>query len=87
MDNEVFNIAKGSGLRNLCIYAAKFLESRHKLEKAVLLYDKGGNSKKAMSIAMQHNMTDIMSQIGKELTENIKENDIENSTKFFEGHG
>lgn len=48
MDNEVFNIAKASGQRNLCIYAAKFLESRHKLEKAVLLYDKGGNAKKAM---------------------------------------
>ena len=42
-----------------------------------MLYDKGGNSKKAMQIAMDHNMTDIMNQIGKELTENIKENDIE----------
>lgn len=87
MDNEVFNIAKASGQWNLCIYAAKFLESRHKLEKAVLLYDKGGNSKKAMQIAMDHNMTEIMSQIGKEMTENIKDNDIDQSAKFFEGAG
>lgn len=87
MDNDVFNIANASGQRNLCTYAAKFLENRHKLEKAVLLYDKGGNAKKAMQIAMEHNMTDIMGQIGKEMTENIKDNDIDQSAKFFEGHG
>ncbi len=32
-------------------------------------------------------MTDIMGQIGKEMTENIKDNDIDQSAKFFEGHG
>jgi len=30
-----------------------------------------------MQIAMEHNMTDIMGQIGKEMTENIKDNDID----------
>jgi len=68
MDNEVYNIAKSCESRQLCIFSAKFLESRHKLEKAVLLYDKGGSAKKAMEIAVAHNMTDIMSQIGKEMT-------------------
>jgi len=61
MDNEVFNIATGSGSKQLCIFAAKFLESRHKLEKAVTLFDKGGNSKRAMDIAMANNMNEIMS--------------------------
>ena len=61
MDNEIYNIAKGCGSRQLCIFAAKFLESRHKLEKAVLLFDKGGNAKRAMDIAMANNMSEIMS--------------------------
>ena len=67
------------------LQCAEYFERRNRLEQAVILFDKGGNTKRAMNIAIKNKMPDLMKSLSINDTENIKDpEDIEKSAKFFE---
>lgn len=86
-DNDVFQIAKGSNNKKVMLQCAEYFEKRNRLEQAVILFDKGGNTKRAMNIAIKNKMPDLMQSLSINDTENIKDpEDIEKSAQFFEDH-
>lgn len=86
-DNDVFQIAKNSNAKKVMLQCAEYFERRNRLEQAVVLFDKGGNGKRAMNIAIKNNMPDLMQNLSINDTENITDpDDIEKSAQFFEEH-
>lgn len=86
-DNDVFQIAKSSGVKKVMLQCAEYFERRNRLEQAVTLFDKGGNSKRAMNIAIKNERPDLMQNLSINNTENLTDpDDIEKSAQFFEEH-
>lgn len=87
-DNDVFQIAKSSNNKKVMLQCAEYFERRNRLEQAVTLFDQGGNSKRAMNIAIKNNKPELMQNLSINNTENMTDPDeIEQSAKFFEEHG
>lgn len=86
-DNDVFQIAKSSNVKKVMLQCAEYFERRHRLEQAVILFDKGGNTKRAMNIAIRNKMPDLLQNLSLNNTENLTDpDDMEKSAQFFEEH-
>ena len=86
-DNDVFQIAKSSNAKKVMLQCAEYFERRMRLEQAVVLYDLGNNTQRAMNIAIKNERPDLLQNLSINNTENIKDpDDIEKSAKFFLEH-
>ena len=89
LDNKVFEIAASSNNKKVMLHCAEYFERRNRLEQAVKLYDRGGNSKRAMNIAIRNNKPELMQEIQniRNTDEDANPDDIEERARFFEQHG
>lgn len=73
MDSEIFNLSLLSS-KAIMLQSAAYFEDEKQYEKAATLYDKGGNSKKALTLAEQHKLFDLMKTLS---TNRVDEDDPE----------
>jgi len=65
------------------IQSAHYFEMKGKVDKAVQLYSRGGNQKKAMNLAMKHNLTDLIENISSEVQDGDDPEVLKKSIHFL----
>jgi intraflagellar transport protein 140 len=61
-DQQVMTMSLISS-KQVMIQSAQYFEKKGKFDKAVQLYSRGGNKRRAMDIAMQRNLTNLIDDI------------------------
>jgi len=69
MDNEIMSLTV-SGPRAVMLKAANYFESKGYNEKAVILYIKGRNYKRALDLAVRFKLYDYVERITREVDNN-----------------
>ncbi len=59
MDSEVFNLSLLSS-KTIILQSAAFFEDKKQYERAATLYDKGGNTRKALKLAKEHKLLELL---------------------------
>ena len=62
LDQEVMTMSLQASKQNM-VQSAQYFEAKGKHDKAVQLYSRGGNRKKALDLALKHNLTDLIENI------------------------
>lgn len=65
------------------IQSAQYFEVKGKHDKAVQLYSRGGNRKKAMDLAIKHNLTDMIENISTGVQEGDDPEVLKKSVQFL----
>jgi hypothetical protein len=65
------------------IQSAHYFEIKGKHDKAVQLYSRGGNRKKAMDLAIKHNLTDMIESISTGVQEGDDPEVLKKSVHFL----
>lgn len=56
--------------KQIMVQSASYFEKKGKHDKAVTLYSRGGNKKKAMDLAIKHNLGHLIEDISVGVSEN-----------------
>lgn len=65
------------------IQSAQYFENKGKHDKAVQLFSRGGNRKKAMDLAIKHNLTDMIENISTGVQEGDDPEVLKKSVHFL----
>jgi len=65
------------------VQSASYFEMKGKHDKAVQLYSRGGNRKKAMDLAISHNLTDMIENISSGAQEGDDPEVLKKSVQFL----
>lgn len=65
------------------IQSAQYFEQKGKQDKAVQLYSRGGNRKKAMDLAIKHNLTNMIENISSGVQEGDDPEVLKKSVQFL----
>ena len=65
------------------IQSAQYFEAKGKHDKAVQLFSRGGNRKRAMDIAIRHNLTDMIENISSGVQEGDDPEVMKKSLNFL----
>jgi len=66
MDGDVMALSLQAP-KQVKLQSAAYFEEKGFIDKAIDLYKKGGNLKKAMDMAKKHNLTDELNKIGSQM--------------------
>lgn len=69
------------------VQSAQYFEAKGKHDKAVQLFSRGGNRKKAMDIAIKHNLTDMIENISTGVEEGDDPEVLKKSVQFLLQNG
>ncbi|KAK9824666.1 hypothetical protein WJX72_012185 [[Myrmecia] bisecta] len=86
MDNELFNLALQSS-QNMVLETAEHFENNGQLEKAVLLYQKAGRTRRALDLCFAAQLFDALHSIAEELTAESDPKLLMRCGEFFLEHG
>ena len=81
-DQEVMTMSLQASKQNM-IQSAQYFEQKGKQDKAVQLYSRGGNRKKAMDLAIKHNLTDMIENISTGVQEGDDPEVLKKSFQFL----
>jgi intraflagellar transport protein 140 len=86
MDSEVFNLSLLSS-KIIMLQSAAFFEDKKQWEKAATLYDKGGNTRKALKLAEDHKLYDLVKSLSKNVEENEDPDILAKNAQFLIDNG
>jgi intraflagellar transport protein 140 len=81
-DQEVMTMSLQASKQNM-VQSAHYFETKGKHDKAVQLYSRGGNRKKAMDLAIKHNLTDMIENISTGVQEGDDPEVLKKSVHFL----
>lgn len=81
-DQEVMTMSLQASKANM-IQSAQYFEQKGKQDKAVQLYSRGGNRKKAMDLAIKHNLTNMIENISSGVQEGDDPEVLKKSVQFL----
>ena len=81
-DQEVMTMSMQSSKQNM-VQSAMYFEAKGKHDKAVQLYSRGGNGKKAMDLAIAKNLTDMIENISTGAQEGDDPEVLKKSVQFL----
>lgn len=82
LDQEVMSMSLQSS-NAIMLQSAAYFENKGKQDKAVQLYSKGGNRKKAMQLAIQYNLTDMIDDISTGVQQDDDPDVLKKSLQFL----
>lgn len=82
LDQEVMTMSLQGSKQNQ-LQSAAYFEQKGKQDKAVQLYSRGGNRKKAMAIAIKYNLTDMIENISSGVQEGDDPEVLQKSVHFL----
>ncbi|KAK3281449.1 hypothetical protein CYMTET_10767 [Cymbomonas tetramitiformis] len=87
MDNELMNLALQSNQRSLMVESAHYFEEKDMCEKAVLLYQKGGNVERALDLCFRAQLFESLRTIADDLGDDTDPAILMRCADFFLEHG
>jgi len=81
-DQEVMTLSLQASKQNM-IMSANYFEVKGKHDKAVQLFSRGGNRKRAMDLAIKHNLTDMIENISTGVSEGDDPEVLKKSVDFL----
>ena len=84
-DQEVMTLSLQASKQNM-IMSANYFEAKGKHDKAVQLFSRGGNRKRAMDLAIRHNLTDMIENISTGVSEGDDPEVLKKSVDFLLGN-
>ena len=67
----------------IMIQSAQYFEQKGKFDKAVQLYSRGGNKRRAMDIAMKHNLAHMIEDISSGVGDGDDPEELKSSVDFL----
>eukprot|EP01022_Parablepharisma_sp_SALTPOND_P012321 TRINITY_DN1578_c0_g1_i1.p1 TRINITY_DN1578_c0_g1~~TRINITY_DN1578_c0_g1_i1.p1 ORF type:complete len:1534 (-),score=207.16 TRINITY_DN1578_c0_g1_i1:2494-7095(-) len=86
MDSEVFNLSLLSS-KTIILQSAAYFEEKRQFEKAATLYDKGGNTRKALKIAEEHKLFELLKTLSKNLEDTEDPEMLAKNAQFLVDNG
>jgi len=86
MDSEVFNLSLLSS-KTIILQSAAYFEERKQYEKCATLYDKGGNTRKALKIAETNKLFDLVKTLSKNIEDSEDPESLTKHAQFLVDNG